>query len=279
MNLPMPTLAVLAAALGACIGSFLNVCIHRLPERRSVVRPRSACPACGAPIAWYDNLPILSWILLAARCRRCRAPIPWIYPAVEAATAALFGVLFLLRGPTPAFFEQAWLGASLVALMVIDYRHQILPDALTLPGIVVGIAASPLRPVVEGPFTFGGPVRAALAGAAIGYAIPWTINRLYHGWQAARRVPRERREDGIGEGDFKLLAMIGAFLGPYLLLLVLFLGSVSGAVVGLILMRRGGHGWKSRLPLGTFLGAAALVALLSGQPLVDWYLGLPGFAP
>ncbi len=279
MILPPAALAAFAAALGACVGSFLNVCIHRMPERRSIVHPRSSCPACAAPIAWYDNLPVLSWILLGARCRRCRAPIAWTYPAVEAATALLFLVLFLLRGPTPAFLDQAWLGASLIALMIIDYRHQILPDALTLPGIAVGLAFSLLRPGAGSLIGPEGPVREAFAGALLGYAIPWAINALYHAWQAIRRVPRAAREDGIGQGDFKLLAMIGAFLGPAVLLFVLFLGNIAGAVVGLALMRLRGYGWKSRLPLGVFLGAAGIVAILVGRPWVDWYLGLAGFGP
>ena len=279
MILPTPMLALVAAALGACIGSFLNVCIHRLPQRRSIVRPRSACPICAAPIAWYDNLPIVSWIALAARCRHCRAPIPWIYPAVEAATALLFLLVFLLRGPAPAFLDQAWLGASLIALMVIDYRHQILPDLLTLPGIAAGLAFSLLRPGAANPIGPGGALRSAIAGAAIGYAIPWAINGLYHAWQAIRRVPRAAREDGIGQGDYKLLAMIGAFLGPAVLLFVLFLGSITGAAAGLILMRLRGYGWKSRLPLGVFLGAAGIVAILVGRPWVDWYLGLAGIGP
>src|SRR5438876_468662 len=134
-----------AFGLGACVGSFLNVCIHRLPRRLSVVRPRSFCPGCEAPIAWYDNLPILSFLLLRGRCRRCRAPIPPRYPLVEAATAILFALLFQARGASAVFALQAFLGASLIALIPIDARHQILPNAITLPGIAVGLLTSPLR--------------------------------------------------------------------------------------------------------------------------------------
>src|SRR5260221_5112119 len=137
-------------ALGACIGSFLNVCIHRLPRGESIVGPRSACPACGAPIAWYDNVPIVSYVLLRGRCRRCGAPIAVRYLLVEAATGALFVLLFHVQGLTVLFRSQAFLGASLIALIPIDARHQILPDAITLPGIAVGLLTSPLRAAAAG---------------------------------------------------------------------------------------------------------------------------------
>jgi leader peptidase (prepilin peptidase)/N-methyltransferase len=263
---------ILVVGVGACVGSFVNVCIHRLPAGRSVVRPRSACPACGAPIRWHDNLPILGFLILRGRCRACRAPISWRYPAVEAAVAALFAGSFHLRGPGAAFVLDAAFGAALLALIVIDARHQILPDVITLPGIAVGLLAAPLRGGWSG-------ARAALLAAAAGYAIPWLINASYRGWQVLRRVPRAAREDGIGMGDFKLLAMIGAFQGPRVLLLVLFLGAVSGALFGIAMMGFRGYGWKSRLPLGVFLGGAAILALFVGKAWTSWYLALAAPAP
>jgi leader peptidase (prepilin peptidase)/N-methyltransferase len=279
----MPELLVwiLVVGTGACVGSFLNVCIHRLPRRQSIVLPRSACPACGAPIAWYDNLPVLSYLILRGRCRRCRAPISAAYPLVEAATAALFGLLLHARGPTVAFLVQAYLGAALIALILIDARHQILPDALTLPGIAAGLLTSPIRAGATGlpPAGAAAALADALAGAALGYAIPWGINAAYRGWQAVRGVPAAAREDGIGRGDFKLLAMIGAFLGLPLLLFCLFVGAVTGAAFALAMMRFAGYGWKSRLPYGVFLGGAAILALFAGDPTVRWYLGVAGIGP
>src|SRR2546425_6530485 len=272
--MPSFILWMLVVGVGACVGSFLTVCIHRIPLRRSVVRPASACPVCGRPIAWHDNVPVLSFLLLRGRCRHCRAPIPARYPLVEAATAALFALLYLKQGPTPDFVLQALLSAALVALIVIDARHQILPNAITLPGILFGLLTSPLRAD-----TASHPIRDALLGSILGYAIPWTINACYLLWQKARAVPKERREDGIGQGDFKLLAMIGACLGPKLLLFTLFFGAVSGAVYGVALILFRGYGWKSRLPYGVFLGGAAVLALFVGEPWVRWYAGLLGAAP
>ena len=270
-----------AAALGLCIGSFLNVCIHRLPRDLSIVRPRSACPGCGAAIAWYDNIPVLSWLILGGRCRACSAPIAVRYPLVEGVTGALFVAALLVKGPTLEAAVAAALGAALVALVMIDAEHQILPDAITLPGIAVGLLLAPARAWLaagDGPH----PLRAlghACFAAALGYSIPWALNRCYRGWQALRKVPAAAREDGIGQGDFKLLAMIGAFLGTRLLLFTLFVGAISGAAWGLALMATRGYGWKSKVPFGVFLGAAAILAIFAGDRLVDGYLRTLGVAP
>jgi leader peptidase (prepilin peptidase) / N-methyltransferase len=281
MDAPLPgvILWMLVIGIGACVGSFLNVCIHRLPRRLSVVRPRSACPSCAAPIAWHDNVPLLSYLLLRGRCRRCRAPIALRYPLVEAATAALFALLFATRGPSIGFLLDAVLGAALIALILIDAEHQILPDAITLPGIAIGLLASPLRAGAGSGVTALTALRDAALAAALGYALPWTVNAAYHGWQALRRVPAAQREDGIGQGDFKLLAMIGAFLGVKLLLFSLFVGAVSGALFGVGMMLFGGYGWKSKLPYGVFLGGAALLALFAGESSMNWYLRLSGITP
>jgi leader peptidase (prepilin peptidase)/N-methyltransferase len=272
---------LVAAAFGLCIGSFLNVCIHRLPRGLSVVRPRSACPRCGAPIPWHDNLPLVSWLALGGRCRSCRRPIAVRYVLVEAATAALAVAAIALAGPTLEALVIFGFGAALVALILIDAEHQLLPDAITLPGIAAGIALAPLR-AAAAPVAEVRPLSAlahAAGAAALGYAIPWAINGAYHGWQALRGVARERREDGIGRGDYKLLAMIGAFLGWQRLLFTLFAGAVSGAAWGLTLMATRGYGWKSKLPFGVFLGAAAIVAAYVGERIVGAYLALLGAAP
>lgn len=279
--MPQAILWVFVIAGGACVGSFLNVCIYRLPRRESVVTPRSFCPVCRSPIAWYDNVPILSFIALRGRCRRCGAPIAARYPVVEAVTTVLVGLLFLLRGPSALFLSQAFLGVSLLALILIDARHQILPNAITLPGIVVGILMSPFRlgPAGGSPAPGLGSLKDSCLAAALGFALLFGVNAAYRLWQALRGVPRGEREDGIGQGDFKLLAMIGAFLGTRLLLFCLFLGAVSGAAFGLFMMRYAGYGWKSKLPYGVFLGGAALLALFVGDASVDWYLRLAGIAP
>ncbi len=264
---------ILVAGTGACVGSFLNVCIHRLPRRVSIVRPRSACPGCGKPIAWHDNIPVLSYLFLGGRCRHCRASISLRYPLVEASTSVLYALLFLKRGLTLDFALLALLLAALLALIVIDALHQILPNAITLPGIALGLLSSPLRG------TAGRPVIDALVGGALGFTLPWAINEAYRLWQAARSVPRGHREDGIGQGDFKLLAMIGAFLGVRLLLFTLFFGAVSGAIFGVAMMIWRGYGWKSKLPFGVFLGGAAILAVFVGDPWVRLYLDLAWVRP
>ncbi len=270
----MPSLIalILVVGVGACVGSFLNVCIHRIPLHRSVVRPGSACPACGRAIAWHDNIPVLSYLLLRGRCRHCRAPIPARYPLVEASTAALFALLFLTRGPTPAFVLRALLAAALVALMAIDARHQILPNVITLPGIALGILTSPLRTDSRA------PVLDSIAGCVLGYGILYGTNALYRWWQAARGVPDGQRQDGIGQGDFKLLAMIGAFLGVRLVLFTLFFGALSGALFGVAMMIVRGYGWKSKLPYGVFLGGAAILGLFTAEPWIHLYLELAGLS-
>jgi len=279
--MPETLLWLLVAGLGGCVGSFLNVCIHRLPRRASIVTPRSACPRCGSGIAWFDNIPLVSWLILRGRCRRCGGSISMRYPLVEVATMLLFLLLFHARGATPAFLVQALFGASLIALILIDAEHQILPNAITLPGIAVGLLVSPWRDGGD-PFRTGEAFtsfRDAAAAAAIGYAIPWSVNLAYRIWQMARGVPAAQREDGIGQGDFKLLAMIGAFLGLRLLLFCLFFGALSGAIFGLAMIRFAGYGWKSKLPYGVFLGGAALLSLFVGEPWIAWYLRLAGVAP
>lgn len=269
----------LAFGVGACIGSFLNVCIHRLPRGLSIVAPRSACPGCGRLIAWYDNLPVVSWFLLRGRCRGCRRPIAVRYPLVEAATALLFLALAMARGRSFAWFEEAAFGAALLALILIDAEHQILPDAITLPGIAAGLAVSPLSvrfaPAGDPPPGFGDRLLAAV----VGYLLLFLVNASYRGWQAVRKVPKAGRLDGIGQGDYKLLSMIGAFLGMRLMLFTLFAGAVTGALAGLYLMAFRGYEWRSKLPYGVFLGGAAILALFFGEPAIRWYAARLGAAP
>jgi leader peptidase (prepilin peptidase)/N-methyltransferase len=245
---------VFVTILGLMVGSFLNVCIARLPLGQSIVTPRSRCPQCETPIAGYDNIPVLSFILLGGRCRACRTRISIVYPVVEVVTALLFAAHYVAIGWQPLLVSRLVLASALVALFAIDLEHRILPNVITLSGIIVGFLFSFIAPP--------GPLSAA-AGVFIGGGTLLAIAEGYY---------RLRHEEGLGMGDVKMLAMIGAFLGWQLTLLTLVLSSLVGSVVGaaVILSRRGDM--KYALPFGTFLALAALVASLAGDRIVAWYL-------
>jgi leader peptidase (prepilin peptidase)/N-methyltransferase len=246
-----------AAILGLIVGSYLNVVVYRLPRRLSTVVPRSRCPECGAPIRARDNLPVVSWLLLGGRCRACRTPISPRYPLIEVATAALFVGCVLRFKVSVAALAAALFGALLIALAAIDVEHLLLPDRLTLPGIAAGLALSPFLP-------FGG-FRSALLGALLGGGI---LLALTGAWLLLRG------EEGMGLGDAKMLAMIGAFLGWKGMVVALFSASLVGALVGVALLGRSRAGLKTKLPFGAFLALGGLFALFAGAPLVDLYLRL-----
>jgi leader peptidase (prepilin peptidase)/N-methyltransferase len=244
------------AVFGALLGSFVNVVIYRLPREISLVRPRSHCPGCGARIAFYDNIPLISYFALGGRCRRCRAPIPARYPLVEALGAALSGgVVWLAASPGMALAWGAFV-LALLAVLFIDYDFQIIPDVITLPGIALGLAAA-----VWGPL----PVKDALIGLAVGGGGLLLVAEGY------RRIARR---EGLGLGDVKLMAMVGAFLGWHGALATLVLGSFAGSLVGgaLIASRRGTR--LTALPFGSFLAPAAWAALFFGPWLWRAYLRL-----
>ncbi|MBA3296235.1 MAG: prepilin peptidase [Acidobacteria bacterium] len=245
----------LVAALGLAVGSFLNVVVHRLPRQESLVSPGSRCPACGSMLRWFDNVPVLSYAFLGGRCRGCRGVINVRYPLVELITAAVFLGHYAAFGWTPLLAVRLLFAASLVALFVIDLEHHLLPDAITLPGIAAGLLASVFVPPG---FT------DALIGALIGGGVLWGIGEAYF---------RYAGEEGMGGGDVKMLAMIGAFLGWKLVLVTLVLSSVAGSLLGLglIVVHRGGL--KKALPFGTFLALGALAASLYGDQIVTWYAG------
>jgi leader peptidase (prepilin peptidase)/N-methyltransferase len=250
-------LLIWLGVFGLIIGSFLNVCIGRLPEGLSIVSPPSRCPSCQTAIRWQDNIPVLSYLLLGGRCRACRASISVRYPLVEAAT----GCAFVLQGlwfhaDPPLLVARLVLTALLIALFGTDLETQRLPNVLTYPGIVVGLVFSVWVP----PGVLACAMGAAL-GAAVLLAIRW-------GWKRATGV------DGMGLGDVKMLAMIGAFLGWRQILVVLFLASLTGAIIGLVLAGVRHKSLQTRLPFGTFLAVAAFIASLVGEPLVRWYLEL-----
>jgi leader peptidase (prepilin peptidase)/N-methyltransferase len=246
-----------ALLLGLVIGSFANVCIHRLPRRESVGRPPSSCPRCGARIRPWDNVPVLSYLILRGRCRGCKAPISMRYPLVEAANGAAYFGLAALMGPTPRTFAMMALVTALLVLSLIDLEWQILPNVITLPGIVLGLLAS----VLPGPPSTLGALLAAVGGylALMAMALAWK---------------RFRHVEALGQGDWKMTAMLGAFLGWQGMLLTVFLASVLGTVVGLSLMAFAGRTSQHKLPLGTFLGLAGIAVVFVGEPLLAWYKGL-----
>jgi leader peptidase (prepilin peptidase)/N-methyltransferase len=252
--LPLPVQLAFATAFGAVVGSFLNVIIFRVPLGRSIVWPSSACPHCGRELTWYENVPVVSWIALRARCRTCGAPISMRYPFVEALTAAMFGAAWWYYGPGALFASRVVFGSLLIALFAIDLEHQLLPNAITLPGIVVGFAFN---------FFVEPGWLASLIGIVAGGGALFAIAEAYY---------RVRQEEGLGMGDVKMLAMIGAFLGWKLALVTLMIASIAGSVVGLLLIvsRRGGL--KYALPFGTFLAVGAAVAGSVGPGLLAWYL-------
>jgi leader peptidase (prepilin peptidase)/N-methyltransferase len=248
------------AVFGLMIGSFLNVCISRLPAGESIVRPSSRCPKCRTPIAWADNIPVVSYLLLGGKCRKCGAPISPMYPAVEIVTAACFVAQGIVVGENlPLLAVRLLFTALLIILFGTDLETMRLPNVITYPGIAVGLVLSAFLPP--------GPVASAL-GAVLGAAIPWTIRWLWY---------RLKGVEAMGLGDVKMLAMIGAFLGWQQVWVVLFLASLTGAIVGVTVLRTRGRSMASKLPFGTFLAVAAFVASVVGDALVTWYVGLYRF--
>jgi leader peptidase (prepilin peptidase)/N-methyltransferase len=237
-------LVLYAFVVGAVVGSFLNVVIYRVPRRLSIVRPRSACPSCSTPIAWYDNLPILSWIVLAGKCRKCRTTISIRYPLVEAAGGALGAFAVVAYGIGPVTIEVAVFAWLSLALALIDLEHQILPDVMTYPAIVFGLVFSWF-----GGLTFFGD---SVAGALVGAALPASVILLYR-WL--------RGVDGMGWGDVKYLAAIGAVVGLQGCLMVLVVAAILGAIVGGALIATGRGSGQTALPFGTFLAVAVILWL------------------
>jgi leader peptidase (prepilin peptidase)/N-methyltransferase len=241
---------------GAIIGSFLNVCIARLPDGRSVVTPPLHCPKCQTYLSWYENIPVLSYLVLGGRCRTCKIRISPIYPAVEVLTGALAVALFLRLGPTLAFAGYFAFAAALVVITFIDLDHQIIPDVISLPGIVVGLAFSLVSPLV----TPLDAILGVLAGGGVLLSVAWLYKTF-------------RGQEGMGGGDIKLLAMIGAFLGWQSIFVTLFVGSVIGSIIGVVVMLYEGADTKLAIPFGPFLAGGALVYLFWGERILAFYFG------
>jgi leader peptidase (prepilin peptidase)/N-methyltransferase len=261
---------------GLLVGSFLNVCIARLPSDQSVVRPRSRCPRCKKPIAGYDNIPVLSYLLLGGRCRRCKNKISMRYPAVEVLTAVVSALIFLKFGLGLAWFIYFCFSCALIVLAFIDADHRILPDEITLNGIWIGVLLSLLviipSPVMNMLVRYAGfdgahprlvSLGASLLGVLVGGGLLWAVGEAYF---------RVRGFEGMGFGDVKMMAMVGAFLGAPLALLTIMLGSLLGSVVGIAFMRVAGKSRDYELPFGTFLSFAGVLALLYGNDLIQLYV-------
>jgi leader peptidase (prepilin peptidase)/N-methyltransferase len=246
---------ILGGVFGLCLGSFLNVVIYRLPLGKSIVSPPSRCRNCDYLLQWYDNIPVLSWLWLRGRCRKCGTGVSIQYPIVELVTGALFVLVIWLTPVGPLLASRLILVGILIALFGIDLEHQILPNSITLPGIAVGLLFSLIAPPGW---------KDALIGAALGGGLLYGIAWAYYLW---------RREEGMGMGDVKMLAMIGAFLGWKAVIVTLVLSSFAGAIIGVSMMAVQKGDMKYALPFGTFLAIGTVIAMLAGDPLVAWYAG------
>ena len=254
--MPETTFLIVAAVLGLSVGSFLNVCIYRLPRGESVLRPRSRCPKCQRSLTWYENVPVVSWLVLRARCGGCGARISARYPAIEIVTALLWVLIVWTTPPGWLLASRLVLATALIVLFMIDLEHQLLPNAITLPGIVAGFLFSLV--------THPGPVDS-LIGIIVGGGVLYAIAAAYY---------LLRKEEGMGMGDVKMLAMVGAFLGWQQVLLTLVLSSFAGAVIGLAVMSLQRGTLRYALPFGTFLAVGTLIAMLAGEQILAWYVGL-----
>jgi len=257
--------------LGACVGSFLNVCIYRIPEKRSIIRPGSHCLRCNSPIKPLDNIPVLSYIFLGGKCRMCGAPISFQYPAVELATAFLFIFFFLrsgldlrelVRNPHSAvilLFLYAYVGAMII-ITLVDYRHQIIPDRLSIPGIFAGLFLTLYRGTTYDTtrFVLSRDILDSTAGGLLGAAIFYIIIVVSRG--------------GMGYGDVKLAAMIGTFMGWRMLLVVVLLAVITGSIIGITLLITGIKKRKDPIPFGPFLAVMSLVCMIYGEKILDFYL-------
>jgi leader peptidase (prepilin peptidase)/N-methyltransferase len=248
---------LLLFVFGCCIGSFLNVCIYRLPLDRSIVAPRSSCPKCQTPIRALDNIPLLSYVWLRGRCRKCKASISWRYPLVEASTGALAVALFFSFGLSVQSLMYFSLAAALIVITFIDLDHRIIPDVISLPGIGLGILLAALLP--------GMNLQDSLIGLLLGGGSLYLVARVYEAFT---------RREGMGMGDVKLLAMIGAWLGWQSVLFIIFFSSLTGTMIGGLAMLFYGKGRHYAIPFGPFLALSALAYIFVGPDLIRWYLAL-----
>ena len=261
---------IIVFLFGLAIGSFANVCIYRIPRKKSIANPpRSFCPKCGRTIAWYDNIPVLSFLLLRGKCRACRAPISVKYPLVELLMGLLFvGVLLsvISRGERLVLLPFYWyFCATLLILSVIDGEFFILPDRLTYPLVILGFLLSVLYPGHLGNVTIGSALLRSLIGAAAGGLSLWLIGLL--GKAAFKK-------EAMGLGDVKLMAAVGAWQGWQMVYLAIFLGALVAAVVGVTFIVMKKSSWGSKIPFGPYLAAGSLITLFFGWEILFWYLNM-----
>lgn len=243
-----------AFVLGSVVGSFLNVCIYRIPAGQSIVSPPSACPNCGTGIRWFQNIPILSYLFLAGRCAQCKVAISPRYPLIELLNGMLFVLVLYAFGFSWATLIYWLFVAALVVITFIDLDHQIIPDVISLPGIVIGFGCAFFIPWIG----WQGSLLGILLGGGLLLAIAWGYQLL-------------AKREGMGGGDIKLLAMIGAFLGWQAVLPIVFISSLAGSLIGVPVMLLQKKNSKLALPFGPFLALAAVVYLLYGAQILQWY--------
>ena len=252
-------LNIISTIFGALVGSFLNVCIIRLPKEESIITPGSHCPHCKSPIKFYDNIPMLSYFILKGKCRHCNEPISFQYPLIEGLTAFGSLIIFMRFGPSLSYLFFFSFLAALIVITVIDLYHQIIPDVISIPGIGVGLLGSLIVPYI----TFFNSLIGILVGGGSLFLVATVYQWLF-------------KREGMGGGDVKLLAMIGAFLGWKSVILTILLSSFIGSIVGIAIMLLKGKDFKYAIPFGPFLSLGAVISLFYGESLIRWYFGLKG---
>ncbi len=250
-------IALYSLLVGLALGSFMNVCIYRIPLEKSIIRPSSSCPNCGKKIRFYDNIPLISYLLLLGRCRHCHHPISWRYPAVEAITGLLSLALFIRYGLSLQYLLFLLFAATLVTISFIDLDHQIIPDVLSIPGIVAGLAAA----FIPGNVSWFDSIIGIIGGGGTLFLVGLIYEKL-------------TGKQGMGGGDVKLLAMIGAWMGWRSLPFVLLVSSLTGAIIGSVFLLAAGKGYRVRIPFGPFLSLGALFYIFFGPQLTNWYISL-----
>ncbi len=280
-GVPEAVAYVFVFILGAIVGSFLNVVIHRVPNEESIVFPNSACPKCKAAIKTYDNIPILSWLILRGRCRGCQAPISSRYPAVELLTAFVFVLVYMQMGMTPILPVYLAFVSAMIALIFIDAEHMILPNVITYPLLIIALLVRLFFPLIfaenyfsdtaYAPATYlaGQPawlisLFGAVVGALVGGGSLWLVGAV---WKKLRGV------DAMGLGDVKMMLGVGALIGWRLAFLSIFLGAFAGALIGIIVIsRQKDKDLQTQIPFGIFLGTGSILSILFGEQLISWYV-------
>ncbi len=250
-------IALYSLLVGLALGSFMNVCIYRIPLQKSIIFPSSSCPNCGKKIRFYDNIPLISYLLLLGRCRHCHHPISWRYPAVEAITGLLSLALFIRYGVSFQYLLFLLFAATLVTISFIDLDHQIIPDVLSIPGIIAGLAAA----FIPGNVSWFDSIIGIIGGGGSLFLVGLIYEKL-------------TGKQGMGGGDVKLLAMIGAWMGWRSLPFVLLVSSLTGAIIGSVFLLAAGKGYRVKIPFGPFLSLGALFYIFFGPQLTNWYISL-----